>query len=69
MNREVLMRTTLDLPKELIDEAMDITQAKTKTELIKIALENIIKQNKMNLLLKYHGKIDLKINLDNLRKR
>ncbi len=63
------MRTTLDLPKELIDEAMDITQAKTKTELIKIALENIIKQNKMNLLLKYHGKIDLKINLDNLRKR
>jgi hypothetical protein len=63
------MRTTLDLPKELIDEAMDITQAKTKTELIKIALENIIKQKKMNILLKYHGKINLNINLDNLRKR
>ena len=28
------MRTTLDIPKELIDEAMSITRAKTKTELI-----------------------------------
>ncbi len=48
---------------------MDITHAKTKAELIKSALENIIKQEKRNQLLLYHGKINLDINLGNLRKR
>jgi len=63
------MRTTLNLPEELINQAMDITHAKTKTELIKIALENIINQEKRNKLRKYHGKINLDIDLDILRKR
>ena len=63
------MRTTLNLPEELIDQAMIITHAKTKTELIKIALENIINQEKRNNLKKYHGKINLDIDMDTLRKR
>ncbi|MFP4385415.1 MAG: type II toxin-antitoxin system VapB family antitoxin [Spirochaetia bacterium] len=63
------MRTTLDLPEDLIDQAMNITHSKTKTELIKTALENIINQEKRNKLLKYHGKIDIDINLNTLRKR
>ncbi len=42
------MRTTLDLPKELVDEAMVITNSKTKTELIKMALVNVINQEKRN---------------------
>ena len=63
------MRTTLDIPKELIDEAMNITHAKTKTELIKTALLNLIEQDKRNKLLNYHGKIKLDIDLDSLRKR
>ena len=63
------MRTTLDLPEDLINMAMDITHAKSKTEVIKYALENIINQEKRNILIKYHGKIDLDINLDILRKR
>jgi len=63
------MRTTLDLPKDLIDQAMNITHAKTKTELIKMALENIINQEKRNKLLKYHGKINIDIDLNALRKR
>lgn len=63
------MRTTLDLPEELIDQAMNITHAKTKTELIKMALENIINQEKRNKLLKYHGKINIDIDLNTLRNR
>ena len=63
------MRTTLDIPEDLITQAMDITHAKSKTELIKIALENIINQKKRNNLIKYHGKLNLNIDLDTLRKR
>lgn len=63
------MRTTLDLPNELIEEAMIITNAKTKTQLITMALENIIKQERFNKLINFHGKIDLEIDLDSLRKR
>jgi len=63
------MRTTLDLPTDLIDEAMNITHAKNKTELIKAALQSIIEQNKRNKLINYHGRIKLDVDLDNLRKR
>ena len=63
------MRTTLDLPNELIDEAMQITHAKSKTDLIKLALTNIIQQEKINKLINFHGAIDLDIDLNSLRKR
>jgi hypothetical protein len=63
------MRTTLDLPNELIDEAMKITHAKNKTELITIALQNIIRQNKYNKLINFHGRVKMDIDLDILRKR
>ena len=63
------MRTTLDLPVDLIEKAMKITHAKTKTEVITIALENIVRQEKLNKLISFHGKIDLDIDLDKLRKR
>lgn len=49
--------------------AMSITHARTKTELIKLALTNTIDQDKKNRLLHYHGKLDLGIDLGALRKR
>ncbi len=63
------MRTTLDLPKDLVDRAMSITKAKTKTEMIKKALINIIEQNKREKVLQYHGKLSFDIDLDVLRDR
>ena len=63
------MRTTLDLPADLIEEAMRVTKAKTKTELIKLALMNIIQRNRISGLLKFKGKSDLDIDLDKLRER
>lgn len=63
------MRTTLDIPENLLLEAMKITHARTKTEVIKFALENIIQKNKIQNLKKYRGKVVLDINLDVLRKR
>lgn len=63
------MRTTLDIPEDLVNEAMKITRCRTKTEVIKIALENIIQKNNIQSLKKFRGKIDLDISLDALRKR
>jgi Arc/MetJ family transcription regulator len=66
---ELIMRTTLDIPENLLSEAMRVTKAKTKTEVIKFALENIIQKNKLKNLKNYRRKIELKINMDLLRKR
>ncbi len=63
------MRTTLDLPESLVSEALALTKLKTKTDLIKTALENIIQREKIKGIKKYYGKIDLDINLDDIRKR
>ncbi|GAB6276073.1 MAG: type II toxin-antitoxin system VapB family antitoxin [Rectinema sp.] len=63
------MRTTLDLPDELVNEAMTVTRSKTKTDLIKTALQNIIQKEKTKSLQQYFGKVDLDIDLDTMRKR
>jgi hypothetical protein len=63
------MRTTLDLPKDLIDEAMQLTQIKTKTKVIVTALESLIRKSKISELKKFKGTVDLDIDLDVLRGR
>ena len=63
------MRTTLDLPEELLQEAMVISRTKTKTDVIKLALENLIKKEKIKELKRFYGKINLEIDLNQLRQR
>ena len=63
------MRTTLDLPEALIEEAMELTHISTKTDLIKLALLNLIRKEKIQDIKKYFGKINLDIDLEILRKR
>ena len=63
------MRTTLDLPEILLKEAMDLTQVSTKTGVIIKALEELIRKSKISELKKFKGKIELDINMNELRKR
>ncbi len=63
------MRTTLDLPEELLGEAMKITSTRTKTGVIILALRELIRKSKISDLKKYRGKIDLNIDTDELRDR
>ena len=63
------MRTTLDLPENLLAEAMQLTNIPTKTKVIVAALEELIKKNKMLELTKYKGKVAMDIDLDTLRGR
>jgi len=63
------MRTTLDLPENLLNEAMRVTRTKTKTAVIVLALEELIHKARIAELKQFKGKIELDIDLDNLRER
>ena len=63
------MRTTLDLPENLLEEAMKTTHIQTKTKVIITALEELIRKSKISELKKFKGKIDLAIDLDVIRGR
>lgn len=64
-----MMRTTLDIPEELIAEAMALTNTKTKNQLIKEVLEAHIKRIKRKRLIALKGTLDFDIDLDALRGR
>ena len=69
MHKGVAMRTTLDLPQNLLDEAMKASHQKTKTALIITALEELVRKSRIQELKNYKGKIDLDIDLNSLRDR
>lgn len=63
------MRTTLDIPESLLSEGLRITKLKTETELVKTALDTLIRKHKIAGIKKYKGKLDLGIRLDVTRDR
>lgn len=63
------MRTTLDLPENLLIEAMKATHIETKTKVIIVALEELIRKNRIAGLKKFKGKVDLDIDMNQLRER
>jgi hypothetical protein len=67
--KEIVMRTTLDLPEDLLVEAMASSNIKTKTKVIITALEQLIRRSKISEIKSYKGKIDIEVDLDMLRGR
>ena len=63
------MRTTLDLPEDLLNEAMKVTLINTKTKVIVKALEDLIRKTKISKLKDFKGKFDLNVDLDEIRGR
>lgn len=63
------MRTTLDLPEDLLEKAMSLSQIKTKTQVITLALQEMIRKSEISDLKKFKGKLDLDIDLDVVRDR
>lgn len=63
------MRTTLDLPERLLDEAMKLSHQRTKTAVIITALEEFVRKNRILGLKRFKGKVDLDIDLSTLRDR
>jgi len=63
------MKATFNLPEKLIKEAMKLTHTGTKTAVIILALQELIRKVKIAGIKKYKGKIDLDIGLSELRNR
>ena len=63
------MRTTLDLPEELLNEAMRLSRIKKKTKVIITALEDLVRKNQISDIKSFKGKIDLDIDLNTIRGR
>jgi len=63
------MRTTLNLPEELMIKAMRTTHIETKTKVIITALEELIRKYTIAGLKDFKGKIDLDIDMDSIRSR
>jgi len=63
------MRTTLDLPGELMTQAMQASHQRSKTAVIIEALEELIRKRKLEGIKRYKGRIDLDVDLAALRKR
>jgi Arc/MetJ family transcription regulator len=63
------MRTTLVIDEDLIDEAKEVSGAKTKKEAIEKALREFIRKRKSRKLLDLEGKVELSYTVEDLIKR
>jgi len=63
------MRTTLDIPDNLVNEAMKVTHIKTKTKVIITALEQLFRKTQLSEIKEFKGTINLDIDLETIRGR
>ena len=62
------MRSTIDIDDTLIKEAMKLTKAKTKRELINMSLQEIIDKKRRQRLVNRLGRFNLNLSLEELEK-
>ncbi len=63
------MRTTLDIPEELIEEARRVFRFKSKTDTVIASLREVIRRKRIDDLRDLFGKIDLEIDIPSSRRR
>jgi Arc/MetJ family transcription regulator len=63
------MRTTLDLPADLLEEARTALGFKSKTDTIVLALRELVRRRRFDELKALMGKVRLDIDVDRSRRR
>ena len=61
------MKTTLNIPDELIKEAMTTSKSKTKTDAVIAGLKELIKRKKIEKVLSSAGKLEFSDEWDRAR--
>jgi len=66
---DFIMRTTLDLDKSLIEDAMSLTGSKTKKAVIEAGLRELIHSEKVKLFINARGSIpDFSVTTEDIRR-
>jgi len=65
----IRMRTTLDLPVELVEEARAALGFKSKTDTIVLALRELVRRRRLDDLKALLGRVQLEIDLPASRRR
>ena len=63
------MRTTLDLPEELLEEARRLLGFKSKTDTVVLSLTELVRRRRIDELKSLAGKIDLQLDVPASRRR
>jgi Arc/MetJ family transcription regulator len=63
------MRTTLDLPEPLIEEARRLLGFKSKTDTVVASLQELVRSRRIEELKSMFGKVKLEIDLPQSRRR
>ena len=63
------MRTTVDIPEALMRDALQVSQAKTKTMAIILGLQELINRHKLEQLRALRGRVELTTDVRASRKR
>ncbi|HVZ71283.1 MAG TPA: type II toxin-antitoxin system VapB family antitoxin [Polyangia bacterium] len=63
------MRTTLDLPAQLMDEAQRLLGFKSKTDTVILSLTELVRRRRIEELKSLVGRVDLGLDLDRSRRR
>jgi Arc/MetJ family transcription regulator len=63
------MRTTLDVPEDLLNEAQRLLQFKSKTDTVIFSLRELIRRKRIEDLKEMAGAIRLDVDLDRSRRR
>jgi len=63
------MRTTLDIPEDLLNEAQRLLRFKSKTDTVTFSLQELIRRRRIEELKAMAGHIELELNLDRARHR
>jgi hypothetical protein len=69
MSYDVCMRTTLDLPDVLIDEARAVLGFKSKTDTVVYALKEVVRRGHVQGLKTLFGKVHIELDLNKSRGR
>jgi len=63
------MRTTLDIPESLIEEARQLLGFKSKTDTVVLSLQELIRRRRIEQLKSLMGAVKLEIDLPRSRRR
>ena len=63
------MRTTIDLPDDLVARAMAVSGAKSKRDAVRWALEEALRQKAIQEMLSRRVKVDFAVTPENLEER